>query len=91
MGIMVSVAMALYLLQLDAGAGLGLAIATVGFWFGYLLLIISDSLDSGPIDRRRYTSQAFNLFGMMIIVFAFLGGAVYCILVVPFILWGPRF
>lgn len=88
---MVSVAMALSLLQLDTVAGLGLAIANLGFWFGYLLLIISDSLDSGPIDQRRYTSQAFNLFGMMIIVFAFLGGAVYCILVVPFILWGPRF
>ena len=86
-----SVAMALSLLQLDTVAGLGLAIANLGFWFGYLLLIISDSLDSGPIDQRRYTSQAFNLFGMMIIVFAFLGGAVYCILVVPFILWGPRF
>ena len=91
MGIMVSVAIVLYLLQLNTAVGFGLAVTTAGFWFGYLLLIISDSLDSGPIDRRRYTSQAFNLFGMMIIVFAFLGGAVYCILVVPFILWCPRF
>ena len=58
MGIMVSVAIVLYLLQLNTAVGFGLAVTTAGFWFGYLLLIISDSLDSVSYTHLTLPTKA---------------------------------
>lgn len=62
----ISVALALLTLPLQYLHPLGYAI--LAGLFGYLLLFLSDVLDSGDIDQRTMPSVVLNLLGLAVIM-----------------------
>ncbi|MFK7769876.1 MAG: hypothetical protein AB8B55_21895 [Mariniblastus sp.] len=49
------------------GLGSGFVLATTAFWAGFGFLIVSDTIDHGPIDDRGIVAQAFNIVGILMV------------------------
>lgn len=73
MWVMVSFGVAFGIYNVQPIVGFGVVLAVFSFWFGFVLLVVSDSIDNGPIDERGWISQTFNVTGILIIALSAIG------------------
>ncbi len=74
MWVMVSFGVAFGIYSAQPAIGLGVTLVVSSFWFGFALLVVSDSIDNGPIDERGWISQTFNVTGILIVALSAIAG-----------------